>query len=192
MTKPNMQEMPVIKEIADFDKQSGNLLERLIFNYRQIVIALCVLATITFAYLIQSRLELNASFEKIMPQSHPYIKNYLQNKDQLRGLGDSLRIVVENPKGNVFDAEYLETLRQINDEVFLVSGVDRAWMKSLWMPVVRWTEVTEEGFTGGPVIPESYDGSVASLSLVGQNVARAGIVGNGGDSDYAYMGCNRP
>ena len=61
MTKPNMQEMPVIKEIADFDKQSGNLLERLIFNYRQIVIALCVLATITFAYLIQSRLELNAS-----------------------------------------------------------------------------------------------------------------------------------
>ena len=113
-----------------------------------------------------------------MPQSHPYIKNYLQNKDQLRGLGDSLRIVVENPKGNVFDAEYLETLRQINDEVFLVSGVDRAWMKSLWMPVVRWTEVTEEGFTGGPVIPESYDGSVASLSLVGQNVAPAGIVGS--------------
>lgn len=184
MTKPNMQEMPVIKEIADFDKQSGNLLERLIFNYRQIVIALCVLATITFAYLIQSRLELNASFEKIMPQSHPYIKNYLQNKDQLRGLGDSLRIVVENPKGNVFDAEYLETLRQINDEVFLVSGVDRAWMKSLWMPVVRWTEVTEEGFTGGPVIPESYDGSVASLSLVGQNVARAGIVGSLVANDY--------
>jgi predicted RND superfamily exporter protein len=184
MTKPNMQEMPVIKEIADFDKQSGNLLERLIFNYRQIVIALCVLATITFAYLIQSRLELNASFEKIMPQSHPYIKNYLQNKDQLRGLGDSLRIVVENPKGNVFDADYLETLRQINDEVFLVSGVDRAWMKSLWMPVVRWTEVTEEGFTGGPVIPESYDGSVASLSLVGQNVARAGIVGSLVANDY--------
>lgn len=178
MTKPNTQQMPVIKELADFDQQSGNLLERLIFNYRQIVIALCLLATIVFAYLIQSRLELNASFEKIMPQSHPYIKNYLENKDQLRGLGDSLRIVVENPKGNIFDAEYLDTLRKINDEVFLVSGVDRAWMKSLWMPVVRWTEVTEEGFRGEPVIPDTYDGSVASLSLVGQNVARAGIVGS--------------
>lgn len=184
MIKPNMQQMPVIKDIADFDKQSGNLLERLIFNYRQIVIALCVLATITFAYLIQSRLELNASFEKIMPQSHPYIKNYLQNKDQLRGLGDSLRIVVENPNGNIFDSDYLETLRQINDDVFLVSGVDRAWMKSLWMPVVRWTEVTEEGFTGGPVIPDSYDGSLASLSLVGQNVARAGVVGSLVAKDY--------
>lgn len=178
MSKPNIRNMPVVKDLSEFDKQSGNILERLIFNYRQVVVAICLLATLVFVYLIQSRLELNASFEKIMPQSHPYIQNYLQNKDQLRGLGDSLRIVVENPKGTIFDAEYLETLRQINDEVFLVSGVDRAWMKSLWMPVVRWTEVTEEGFTGGPVIPESYDGSLASLSLVTQNVSRAGVVGS--------------
>ncbi|HNA21478.1 MAG TPA: MMPL family transporter [Agitococcus sp.] len=178
MSKPNIRNMPVVKDLSEFDKQSGNILERLIFNYRQVVVAICLLATLVFVYLIQSRLELNASFEKIMPQSHPYIQNYLQNKDQLRGLGDSLRIVVENPKGTIFDAEYLETLRQINDEVFLVSGVDRAWMKSLWMPVVRWTEVTEEGFTGGPVIPESYDGSLASLSLVTQNVSRAGIAGS--------------
>lgn len=178
MSKPNIRNMPVVKDLSEFDKQSGNILERLIFNYRQVVVAICLLATLVFVYLIQSRLELNASFEKIMPQSHPYIQNYLQNKDQLRGLGDSVRIVVENPKGTIFDAEYLETLRQINDEVFLVSGVDRAWMKSLWMPVVRWTEVTEEGFTGGPVIPESYDGSLASLSLVTQNVSRAGIAGS--------------
>lgn len=178
MTKPNMQQMPVIKELANFDKKSGNLLERLIFNYRQVVIALCVLATIVFAYQIQSRLELNASFEKIMPKNHPYIKNYLQNKDQLSGLGDSVRIVVENPRGTIFDAEYLDTLRKVNDDVFLVQGVDRAWMKSIWMPVVRWTEATEEGFKGDAVISATYDGSVAALSLVGQNVARAGIVGS--------------
>ncbi|HMY00998.1 MAG TPA: MMPL family transporter, partial [Agitococcus sp.] len=184
MSKPNIRNMPVVKDLSEFDKQSGNILERLIFNYRQVVVAICLLATLVFVYLIQSRLELNASFEKIMPQSHPYIQNYLQNKDQLRGLGDSVRIVVENPKGTIFDAEYLETLRQINDEVFLVSGVDRAWMKSLWMPVVRWTEVTEEGFTGGPVIPESYDGSLASLSLVTQNVSRAGIAGSLVGNDF--------
>jgi hypothetical protein len=26
----------------------------------------------------------------------------------------------------------------------LTPGVDRAWVKSLWTPAVRWTEVTEE------------------------------------------------
>ena len=54
------------------------------------------------------------------------------------------------------------TLKQINDELFLTPGVDRAWLKSLWTPGVRWTEVTEEGFQGGPVMPDNYDGSPAA------------------------------
>jgi hypothetical protein len=37
-------------------------------------------------------------------------------------------------------------------------------MKSLWTPSVRWTGVTEEGLDGGPVIPDDYDGSPASLA----------------------------
>jgi predicted RND superfamily exporter protein len=46
------------------------------------------------------------------------------------------------------------------------------------MPVVRWAEVTEEGFTGGPVMPSRYDGSPSSLEMLRQNIARAGIVGH--------------
>ena len=61
-----------------------------------------------------------------------------------------LRVVVENPNGDIFDPQYLESLKQINDELFLTPGVDRAWMKSLWTPAVRWIEVTEEGFRAVP------------------------------------------
>ena len=60
----------------------------------------------------------------------------------------------------------------------LTPGVDRAWVKSLWTPAVRWTEVTEEGFRGGPVMPDSYDGSPQSVEQLKQNIARSGIVGS--------------
>ena len=68
-------------------------------------------------------------------------------------------MVVENTDGDIFDPQYLEVLKQVTDELILTPGVDRAWVKSLWTPAVRWTEVTEEGFSGGAVMPDSYDGS---------------------------------
>jgi uncharacterized protein len=173
-----LEEMPVVRELKDFDQKSGNLLERLVFNNRLLVMVACAVITLVLAYAAATRLVLNASFEKMIPQSHPYIKNYLENKKSLSGLGNALRVVVENSDGDIFDPRYLDALKQVNDELFLTPGVDRAWLKSLWTPAVRWTEVTEEGFRGGPVMPDSYDGSPASVDKLKQNIARSGIVGN--------------
>jgi predicted RND superfamily exporter protein len=77
----------------------------------------------------------------------------------LTGLGNAVRIAVDNPKGSIYDAAYLETLRQLSDEVFLLPGVARNQMKSLWTPATRWVGVTEDGLEGGPVIPDGYDGA---------------------------------
>ena len=173
----NIDQMPVIRDLSKFDQRSGNLLERLVFNNRLMVVIICAIVTAVLGF-AATKVRINASFEKMIPQSHPYIRNYLDNKDQLRGLGNSLRIVVENTKGDLFDPEYIEILKNINDEVFLTTGVDRAWMKSLWTPATRWTEVTEAGFQGGPVMPDSYDGSPKSIEKLRLNVARAGLVGN--------------
>ena len=113
----------------------------------------------------------------MIPTGHPYIVNFLENRKQLSGMGNTLRIAVEAKDGNIFSAEYLETVRKLSDEVFLLPGVDRPYMKSLWAPAVRWTGVTEEGLDGGPVIPDNYDGSVPSLEQVRINVERSGEVG---------------
>ncbi len=161
-----------------FDPNTGSRLERLVFNHRRAVIALCALITIVLGFLAATRLTLNASFERMLPVGHPYIQNYLQNRSELRGLGNSLRIVVANPGGDIYDPKYQETLRKINDELVLTPGVDRAWVKSLWSPAVRWTEVTEEGFRGGPVMPDNYDGSPKATEQLRGNIARAGIVGS--------------
>jgi predicted RND superfamily exporter protein len=173
-----IDDMPVVRDLKDFDTKSGNMLERLVFNNRLLVVIVCLLITGVLAWLGATRLVLNASFEKMIPQSHPYIQNYLENKHSLRGLGNSLRVVVENQDGDIFDPGYLEVLKEVSDELFLTPGVDRAWVKSIWTPGVRWSEVTEEGFRGGPVMPDTYDGSSASLEKLKQNIIRSGIIGS--------------
>lgn len=178
MSTQKLDSMPVIRELKDFDSRSGNLLERLIFNHRRLVIIVCLIITLVLSYFAATRLELNASFEKMIPHGQPFIKNYLENRHALRGLGNSVRVVVEHTEGDIFDPHYLEVLKEVNDELFLTPGVDRAWMKSLWTPAVRWTEVTEEGFRGGPVMPDSYNGSAEEAEQLRLNIARAGIVGS--------------
>ncbi|MEX3898689.1 RND family transporter [Paraburkholderia sp. BR10954] len=169
--------MPVVADLAQFDSRSGNALERLIFNRRPWLIVICAIITAVLGFQAL-RLDVNASFEKMIPLSHPYIKNYLANKADLKGLGNSLRIVVENPSGDIYDPKYLAALRRVNDALFLIPGVDRPGVKSIWMPIVRWNVVTENGFAGGPVMPDGFDASAQAIAQLRTNVARANIVGS--------------
>lgn len=178
MAATRQDTLPVIRNLDDFDPRSGSGLERLVFNHRLPFLLCMLLATLVLGYMALSRLELRPSFDKMLPQSHPYIQNYLENRPSLRGLGNAVRVVVENTQGDIFDPGYLQTLRHINDELFLSQGVDRAWVKSLWSPAVRWTEVTEEGFQGGPVMPDGYQGAAGDIEQLRQNIERANIVGS--------------
>lgn len=173
-----------------FDPKSGSFIERTLFNHRLVVIAICAILTFFLGWQA-TKLTINASFEKTLPTNQAYIQNYLKYKNELTGLGNALRIAVVNPKGSIYDAHYLDLLRQFSDEVFLLPGVDRVQMKSLWTPSTRWIGVTEEGLDGGPVIPEDYDGSKASLANLRANVDRSGEIGRlvavDGRSTIIYM-----
>ena len=159
-----------------FDPRSGSLLERALFNHRGAVLLLCLFVT-AFLGWQATRLAYAASFEKSIPASHPFILNFQKHQTQLYGLGNAVRIAVSNPRGTIYDARYLETLRRLNDDIFLAPGVARQQLRSLWTPAVRWTGVTEDGLEGGPVIPEGYDGSPRSLQELAANIARSGEVG---------------
>ena len=80
--------------LEQFDTTSGSLLERSVFNHRKAVMLACAIVTVLLAIVAATRLTLSASFEKMIPRSHPYIQNYLENRSELRGLGNALRIVV--------------------------------------------------------------------------------------------------
>ncbi|KWR74247.1 efflux RND transporter permease subunit [Pseudomonas sp. PI1] len=167
---------PSSGRLDDFDSASGSLLERALFNHRGLVLLLCLAATLLLGWQA-TRLTLNASFEKMIPREHPFILNYLDHRQELAGLGNAVRIAVANPAGSIYDKHYLQVLQQLNDEVYLLPGVDRAAMKSLWTPSTRWTGVTEDGLEGGPVIPDGYDGGGASLEALKRNVERSNEIG---------------
>ncbi|MBK3867631.1 MMPL family transporter [Pseudomonas stutzeri] len=157
-------------------QKPASFLERLIFNNRPAVVILCLLIS-AFLFYQAAQVRPQTSFEKMIPLGHPYIQKMLEHQNDLANLGNTVRISVEAVDGDIFSKEYMETLRQIHDEVFYIHGVDRSNMKSLWSPSVRWTEVTEEGFAGGEVIPQTYDGSPESLDDLRDNILKSGQIG---------------
>jgi len=162
--------------MTEHQQKPASFLERLIFNNRPAVILVCLLISV-FLFYQAAQVRPSTSFEKMIPLGHPFIQNMLQHRDDLANLGNTVRISVAAKDGDIFSKEYMETLRQIHDEVFYIQGVDRSNMKSLWSPSVRWTEVTEQGFAGGEVIPQTYDGSPESLDDLRSNILKSGQIG---------------
>ncbi|MDH4393875.1 MAG: MMPL family transporter, partial [Aquabacterium sp.] len=167
---------PVIKNLQDFNPRSGSAAERLFFNHRMWVLVLCLLATLVLGWKALG-IQLAASFEKTIPARHPYIVNFLEQRDKLGAGGNAVRMAVAVKDGTIFDKQYLETLRQINDDLFLMPGVDRPFMKSLWTSNTRWVAVTEEGLDGDTVMSDRYDGSPEAMADVRANVERSGEIG---------------
>lgn len=174
---------PVIARLEDFDTASGSAAERLFFNHRVWVLLLCLTATLLLGWQALG-IQLAASFEKTIPGRHPYIVNFLEQREQLGAGGNAVRIAVAAKNGSIFDKDYLETLRQINDELFLLPGVDRPFLKSLWTSNTRWVAVTEDGLDGNTVMSDSYDGSPAAMAEVRANVERSGEIGQLVASDF--------
>jgi predicted RND superfamily exporter protein len=153
------------------------LLEPILFGHRVKVI-LFFLAISIFLVFQTLKLKPDASFQNMIPASHPYIASYLKYESDLRPLGNVVRIVVEHTQGDIYNQAYLETLRNVTDEVFYIPGVDRGNLKSLWTPNVMWFEVTEEGMAAGHVMPEGFDGSPEKIEQVRTNVVRSGRIGS--------------
>ena len=163
----------------NIEPEDGRLrpwLAQFLLRIRWPLIAIFGVLTLLFGWQM-SQLRPDASFEKMIPVSHPFIINFLENRDDLKGLGNSVRINVETTEGDIFPPGFQELLREITDEVFYIRGVDRSALQSLWTPTVRWSEVTEEGFVGGAVVPDDYDGSQRSVDKMRENTLKSGQVG---------------
>jgi predicted RND superfamily exporter protein len=173
----------VIQNLADFNLQSGSIVERVLFNNRPIILFLCFLATIFFGF-EATHARLNADYNKMIPVHQPFIVNFLNHNNVLHSQGNAIRIAVQADQGTIINAHYLKVLQEISDQVYLLPNVDRAWMTSLWTPSTRWTAVTAQGLATGPVIGDSYDGSPAQLQVVQQNIYKTGRVGDLVSNDF--------
>jgi predicted RND superfamily exporter protein len=158
------------------DQEEATFMERLVFSHRLTVVVLFLLVTVFLGYQA-TKIRPDTSFEKMIPLEHPYIVNMLEHQDDMASLGNSIRIAVAIKDGDIFSSEYMETLKRVNDEVFFLPGVDRAGLRSLWTPNVRWTEVTEYGFDGGPVADKPAYMTEEDLNDLRVNILKSGEIG---------------
>ncbi len=177
------QEMEVLANIDDFDKGSGSLFERILFNNRIIFLLLCL--TVTMALGIAAlNVRINADFNDTIPTHQPFIRNYLKHFSELQLGANSVQISVTANKGTIIDKHYLNVLQHMNDEIYVLPGVNQAFMTSLWTPSTRWVAVTSDGLNGGPVIGSDYNGTQAALDVVRRNILATGKVGSLVSDDF--------
>src|SRR5690606_33460399 len=115
--------------------------------------------------------------DKMIPLQHPWIDNMFAHRDDMANLGNSIRITVAIKDGDSFSTENIVTLKLVNYEGFVLPGVDRSILCSLWTPNVRWTEVTEYGFDGGPVADKPAYLTEEDLEDVRVNILKSGEIG---------------
>ncbi len=158
-------------------------IENAVFRFRGAVIAGFVMLTALWAF-FAARTHIDASFTKQLPLEHPYIQVFTKYQDQFGG-ANRLLIAVMAKEGDLFTPEFFATLKAATDEVFFLPGVDRSQVQSLFTPNVRYLEVVEDGFAGGPVIPPGFVPTPEGFAQVRANIIKSGKVGQLVANDFS-------
>ena len=152
------------------------VLARMLIKWRKPLGLFFMLLTLGLGYsALDTRLD--PGFNKLIPLKHKYMAAFLEHSSTFSGANRVLVSVQWKGEGDIYNAEFLPVLRKVNDEVFFTPGVNRASVRSIFTPNVRYIEVTEQGFNGDVVIPAKFETNEAGLSQVRANVAKSGVVG---------------
>jgi hypothetical protein len=159
------------------------MLENLIFRNRRLVVAIFIILTIVMAW-HASHLKIDAGFAKMLPLEHPYMQTYVEYRDAFGG-ANRVVIAISAREGDIFDPNLFQVLQEITDEVFFIPGVDRTQVMSLFTPNVRFTEVVEDGISGGNVVPDDFEPTEEGLAKVRENVLKSNYMGRLVANDFS-------
>ena len=158
-------------------------LSGLVFGHRKAWLVFFGVMTALFAA-SASRLAVDAGFNKMVPLRHEYMKVY-REYEKVFGGANRVAIAIVEKNGDIYNKEFMAKLKGLTDDVFLLNGVDRPSVKSLFTPNTRFIEVIEEGFSGGNVIPATFQGTDADLATVRANVNKSTEVGRSVATDFS-------
>jgi predicted RND superfamily exporter protein len=154
-----------------------------IFHHRKPLLILFVLITILLGAMA-SQLRVQAAFTKMIPLKHPYMQTFLQYQSDFGGANKVL-VALKNNKGEIYEKDFMETLRKVTEEVFYIKGVDRSSVASLFTPNVRYNEVVEDGFRGGNIVSADFAGTPEQLQLVRENLLKSDWIGRLVSNDHS-------
>lgn len=153
-----------------------------LINYRYGIVSLFVLITIAMMFAMSS-LKIETGFKKQLPLKHEYMQTFLQYEKEFGGANRVL-VALVNRDGNMFTPEFFDSFEKITNQVFFIQGVDRASVRSIFTPNVRFVEVVEDGFAGGNVIPSDFQPTPEMFERVRSNIVKSGEVGRLVSGDF--------
>ncbi len=162
---------------SGFAKWYVDITVPIIFHKRARTLIVILLATLFLGF-HATQLRLDAGFEKQLPLGHPYIQVFQQYQKEFGGANLVLMAIKQKEgKGDIYNAEFMTTLRKATDALYFLPGMDRSRVSSMVTPDVRYLEVVEDGFQGGNVVPADFTPTPEMLQKVRQNVEKSGIIG---------------
>jgi hypothetical protein len=160
-----------------------NKFEYSLFRHRLVVLVLFAVATLVLLWRATD-IKLDAAFSKNIPLKHEYMQTYLKHEQDFGGANNIL-IAMCDASGDIFNANFFDSLRRAHDDVVYTPGVERVLVKSLFSQSTRFIEVVEDGFAGGPVIPADFTPDAEGLARVKENAEKAGVIGRMVADDYS-------
>jgi hypothetical protein len=154
-----------------------------LINNRYAIVSLFTVITIGMLFSM-STLRIETGFKKQLPLKHEYMQTFLQYEKEFGGANRVLVALVAR-EGNMFTPEFLEAFEAITNQVFFIPGVDRASVRSIFTPNVRFVEIVEDGFAGGNVIPSDYAPSAEMFEQIRSNIVKSGEVGRLVSADFS-------
>lgn len=142
-----------------------------IFHWRKALLALFILITLVLGW-SATQLRVSAGFSKMIPLKHEYMQTFLQYQGDFGG-ANKILVVLRARAGDIYTRPFMETLREVTEEVFYIKGVERSSVTSLFTANVRYNEVVEDGFRGGNIVASNFSGTPGELALVRENVAKS-------------------
>ena len=143
---------------------------------RKALLGFFLLLTLALGY-SATHVRLDPGFNKQIPVRHAYMLNFLEFSRIFTGANRLLVSVHWKGEGDIYNPEFLQTLQNVTDDVFYISGVSRPSVTSLFTPNVRYIEITEDGYVGDLVVPPQYAATPEDLQQVRSNAARSGQIG---------------
>ena len=154
-----------------------------LLSIRYFIVGLFLLITIGMLFAM-SQLKIETGFKKQLPLKHEYMQTFLQYEEEFGGANRVLVALVARD-GNMFTPEFFEAFEDITNQVFFIPGVDRASVRSIFTPNVRFVEIVEDGFAGGNVIPSDFESSPEMFERVRANIVKSGEVGRLVSGDFS-------
>jgi predicted RND superfamily exporter protein len=146
-----------------------------IFHWRAPILIVGILVTLVLGF-FATRLQVTAGFAKMIPLNHEFMQTFRDYQSEFGGANNVL-IAIKVKKGNIFDKDVLETVKQVTDEVFYIKGVERSSLLSISTPNARYNEVVEEGFKSGNLMPGDFAGRPDQIAQVRENILKSDLVG---------------